>query len=280
MTLMALHASASARARDNFNSLSISPRALGDLVARVGTPDFVRSLGQFVTGDIQADAIHLERVRPDARNPSGYATEWIGSTGDEHAFICEIMDRYYAAYCDRDPLFVSIRGATGTLLVQRDVGALADDGFKKEIFVPARIAQECVISHGTRNERYSLGLARSEGRAAFTLRELALLRQMSEFLFPLCEMHARSASARRISTPRREGTPISRFEERIAREEIRLSRREGEICRCLLSGKTIPESAQMLELKLSTAESYVKRAFAKLKVRTKWELLQWAHSYD
>jgi DNA-binding CsgD family transcriptional regulator len=275
---MALNASASAHARDDFTSLSISPRALGDLVGRVGTPDFVRSLGAFVTGDVQADAIHLERVRPDTRNPSGYTTEWIGSSGDQYGLICEIMDRYYSAYCDRDPLFMSIRGATGTLLIQRDVGALTDDGFVREIFTPARIAQECVISHGTRNERYSLGLARCEGRAAFTLRELAVLRQMSEFLFPLCEMHARTASARRISTPRREGTPVSRFEERIAREEIRLSRREGEICRCMLSGKTIPESAQMLELKLSTAESYVKRAFAKLKVRTKWELLQWAHS--
>lgn len=264
----------------DFQTLTISPRALGDLVGRVGTPDFVRSLGQFVTGDIQADAIHLERLRPDARSPSGYTTEWIGSTGEEYALICEIMDRYYASYCDRDPLFVSIRGSTGKLLIQRDVGALTDDGLRREIFMPARIAQECVISHGTRNERYSLGLARCEGRAAFSLRELAVLQQMGEFLFPLCEMHSRTASARRISTPRREGTPVSRFEERIAREEIRLSRREGEICRSLLSGKTIPESAHMLELKLSTAESYVKRAFAKLNVRTKWELLQWAHSSE
>ncbi|MBN3852172.1 LuxR family transcriptional regulator [Paraburkholderia sp. Ac-20340] len=264
----------------DLQTLTISPRALGDLVGRVGTPDFVRSLGQFVTGDIQADAIHLERLRPDARSPSGYTTEWIGSTGEEYALICEIMDRYYASYCDRDPLFVSIRGSTGKLLIQRDVGALTDDGLRREIFMPARIAQECVISHGTRNERYSLGLARCEGRAAFSLRELAVLQQMGEFLFPLCEMHSRTASARRISTPRREGTPVSRFEERIAREEIRLSRREGEICRSLLSGKTIPESAQMLELKLSTAESYVKRAFAKLNVRTKWELLQWAHSSE
>jgi DNA-binding CsgD family transcriptional regulator len=39
----------------------------------------------------------------------------------------------------------------------------------------------------------------------------------------------------------------------------------------------VPEAATRLELRVSTAESYVKRAFAKLGLRTKGELFAWAH---
>lgn len=103
---------------------------------------------------------------------------------------------------------------------------------------------------------------------------------MGEFLLPLFELHASMSAARRTARVGADVTALAKFDRRIDLRNIRLSRREYQTCKCLLDGHTVPEVATALELRLSTAESYVKRAFEKLGVRTKWELLQWAHSAD
>ena len=56
---------------------------------------------------------------------------------------------------------------------------------------------------------------------------------------------------------------------------MKLSKREYETCKHLLSGKTVPETAEILGVRVASAESYVKRAFAKLGVRTKRRLAAW-----
>ncbi|WP_258401930.1 helix-turn-helix transcriptional regulator, partial [Burkholderia multivorans] len=65
------------------------------------------------------------------------------------------------------------------------------------------------------------------------------------------------------------------FDARIAADGVKLSKREYETCKHLLSGKTVPETAEILGVRVASAESYVKRAFAKLGVRTKRELVAW-----
>ncbi len=276
-TATTMYPPASSVSRHLQQAVSISPHALGELVRSIGTPSFVSTLNALLTSNVAADAVHLERTRPDPASATGFSTEWIGSAGEQYDLICEVMREYYKYYSQSDPLFSALRGVVGTQLIQRDVTAITDQDLVKHVFEPGRVAQECVLSHGTRVEQYSLALVRIDGKPIFTLAEMMLLRQMGEFLFPLFEVHCRTTAARRISTVQGGWSALSRFDERIANQKIRLSRREYEICKCLLSGQTIPECAQSLDLRTSTAESYVKRAFAKLGVRTKWQLLQWAH---
>jgi LuxR family transcriptional regulator, activator of tox operons len=65
---------------------------------------------------------------------------------------------------------------------------------------------------------------------------------------------------------------------RIASEGVRLSKREyeSESCRHLIVGRTVPETAEILGVRQTSAESYVQRAFARLGVRTRRELALWA----
>ena len=79
--------------------------------------------------------------------------------------------------------------------------------------------------------------------------------------------------ARRAPDTRR--PPLAQFDARIAADGVKLSKREYETCKHLLSGKTVPETAEILGVRVASAESYVKRAFAKLGVRTKRELAAW-----
>jgi len=256
----------------------IAPKALGELIHAVGTPHFVPSLGTFLARNVFADAVHLERVRLTPGFGKGYVAEWLGSSGPTQLpMICQLMELYYEHYYERDSLFQSIRGTTGTQLIQRDIGAIADEEFRRVLYDAADAREECLLVRSSRNIQYSLALVRTREQPAFSFAELACLRQMGEFLFPLCELHASTAAVRRCAGPDNISKPVANFDERLNSSEIRLSRREHEICKLLLTGKTVPETAQRLELQVSTAESYAKRAFTKIGVRTKRELFAWAH---
>lgn len=256
----------------------IAPKALGELIHAVGTPHFIPSLGEFLACRVFSDAVHLERMRLTPGFGKGYVAEWLGSSSPAQLpMTYQLMELYYEQYYERDPVFQSIRGTTGTQLIQRDVSAIADEEFRRIFYEDPGGREECLLVRSSRNIQYSLALVRTSEHPAFSFAELAYLRQMGEFLFPLFELHASTAAIRRCTGSENAGKPAANFDERLNSCEIRLSRRELEICNLLLMGKTVPETAQRLELRVSTAESYVKRAFTKIGVRTKRELFAWAH---
>lgn len=262
------------------SALHLSSTALGNVIRKAGTPDFVQAASDLISESIESDSVYFDRSRPDGRHPHGYVTDWFGSAGNDYKLICAVAERYYEAYSTQDALRISCFGQLGTQVSLRDVAAIPPSRFRREMFDRPRTAHECTLVHGTRTAHYFLGLNRVEGQPAFTLAEMTTLRQMGEFLAPLFELHAGAGAARRTTATRVQGTAIEQFDRRVGAQAIRLSQREYQICRALLSGRTIPETAHALELRLSTAESYVQRAFAKLGIRTKWELLQWAHAPD
>jgi DNA-binding CsgD family transcriptional regulator len=256
--------------------IGVRPGTLGAAIHAVGTSEFVGAVAEFVNESIAADAVHLERWRADTGSASGFLVEWLGSGGEQYAELCRVMDAYYQDYCHVDPLFAPIRGKAGTLIVQRHVDGLTHGDFRRRIFDEPRIAQECVLVHGNANIQYALAIARTDGQAAFSTDELFHFRQMVDLLFPMFELHARTCAARRIASVSMNSQSHAGFDARLARQDVRLSRREHEICKLLLCGRSVPEASQQLDVKLSTAESYVKRAFAKLGVRTRCELFDWA----
>ena len=65
------------------------------------------------------------------------------------------------------------------------------------------------------------------------------------------------------------------FAERLGKEAVRLSVREQEVCLGLLTGGTVPEMAQRLNVKNSSVETYLKRATAKLGVSGRHGLAKW-----
>ena len=256
--------------------IGVRPDSLGATLRAVGTPDFVGAVTEFVNDSIDADAVHLERWRADTGSTSGFVVEWLGSGSLRFAAdTLRVMDVYYQDYCQSDPLVAPLRGKAGTLLVQRHVDGIAQGEFRRRIFDEPGIGQECLLVHGNAHLQYALGLARTVGRAAFTTDELFHFRQMVDLLFPMFELHARTCAARRVAAVSVNVESQASFDARLERQDVQLSRREHEICRLMLCGRSVPEAAQQLDVKLSTAESYVKRALAKLGVRTRRELFDW-----
>ncbi len=59
---------------------------------------------------------------------------------------------------------------------------------------------------------------------------------------------------------------------------LSLSNRETEVCIGLLAGRTAPELAEQLQLKVNTVESYLKRAAIKLGISGRHSLMRWMYS--
>jgi DNA-binding CsgD family transcriptional regulator len=59
-----------------------------------------------------------------------------------------------------------------------------------------------------------------------------------------------------------------------------LSSRETEVCVGLLAGRTAPELAEQLNLRVNTVESYLKRAAIKMGIGGRRSLIRWMHSMD
>jgi len=258
----------------------LSFKTLGNVIEAVGTPDFVPRLTLLMNEVLPVNVVHIERSRVDSTMPTGFRCEWIGSggVGMDSGAISDVMTLYYDRFYESDPLFAGLRGKTGTMLVVRDIGAIEPGEFRRRLFDEARIAHECVLARGTRHAQHSIALERALREPPFTLMEMHRFRSVSEFLFPLLELHASTSAARRIAHAAPFMHPLAQFDARIAQDAVRLSKREYETCAHLITGKTVPEAAQILGVQVATAESYVKRAFAKLGVRTKRELVAWGHA--
>lgn len=261
-------------------NVPLSFKALGHVIEAVGTPDFVSRLALLLNEIVPLNVVHIERSHVDSSMPTGFRCEWVGSSGVgvDSGTISEVMTLYYDRFYESDPLFAGIRGKVGTLLVVRDIGAIPPGEFRRRLFDEARIAHECVLARGTRHGQHSIALERALHAPPFTLAEMNGFRNVSDFLFPLLELHATTSAARRVAHPTSFLHPLAQFDARMATDAIRLSKREYEICAHLITGRTVPEAAQILGVRTATAESYVKRAFAKLGVRTKRELIAWVHA--
>ncbi len=255
-------------------------KALGEIVECVGTPDFVSRLAQLLNRVLPLDVVHIERSRRDTAMPMGYRCEWIGSSGItmQASEVSAVMALYYDRFFHVDPLFAGIRGKPGTLLVLRDIAAMPLSEFRQRLFDDVHIAHECVVAHGTRYAQHSIALERDERRPPFSLDELNRLRQISDFLFPLLELHGSLTAARHSAHMGGVVHPLALFDRRLAIQDVALSRREYETCKQLISGKTVPETADILGVRASSVECYVKRAFVKLGVHTRRELFAWCQT--
>lgn len=133
--------------------------------------------------------------------------------------------------------------------------------------------------------RYVLSVYRSHQSETFSPQERSMLQDFSTLLLPMVEKHITA-----IQPCRQDGSPVvanqgletlrRRIEERLVQSGLTLSNRELEVCVGLLAGRTAPELAEQLALKVNTIESYLKRAAIKLGISGRHSLLRWMYAGD
>nr|WP_314569345.1 helix-turn-helix transcriptional regulator [uncultured Pseudomonas sp.] len=134
--------------------------------------------------------------------------------------------------------------------------------------------------------RYVLSVYRSHPSGSFSPQECSMLQDFSALLLPMVEKHIASihpcSQDSEPEMPQNQAieTLRRRIEERLVQSGLTLSNRELEVCLGLLAGRTAPELAEQLALKVNTIESYLKRAAIKLGISGRHSLLRWLYSTE
>lgn len=124
--------------------------------------------------------------------------------------------------------------------------------------------------------RYEITVLRAD-RYGFSATERSRLEDISLLLLPMLEKHIHALQPT-VLEPGESDSLEQRFRERLSQTGITLSEREMQVCEGLLAGRTAPQQADHLQLKVNTVESYLRRAAIKLGISGRHSLMRWMYS--
>lgn len=247
------------------NSQILFPH-IGKVIASTGSRSFPRMLHDLILTQLAVDATHITQLRADPQAGAGRPGKPLMQTrhplcGDVHASNDPLL---CAAFPEQPEQPVQ-----GPLL-HRQRGNLN----------PAQLH----LTGRKDSYHYVLSVYRSSQAQSFSPQERLLLEDISPLLLPMVEKHI-SALQPHGDSAEQDGAAIEglttlrlRFAERLEQSGLHLSNRELEVCVGLLAGRTAPQLAEQLKLKVNTVESYLKRAAIKLGISGRHSLLRWMYS--
>lgn len=231
---------------------------IGKVIASTGSRHFPRMLHDLILTQLAVDATHIRQMRAEPVGRSVNRSEH--EPMQDPALLAETV------YSDRSV-------ATADDLLNAEASTTAD-------------ASQLHLTLRKDGYRYVISVYRNGHSQRFSAQERSLLQDISPVLLPMVEKHIdalqpASPGAESPAEPR-EGTGLKtlrmRFTERLQQLGLSLSNRETEVCIGLLAGRTAPELAEQLQLKVNTVESYLKRAAIKLGISGRHSLMRWMYS--
>ena len=231
---------------------------IGKVIASTGSRHFPRMLHDLILTQLAVDATHIRQMRVEPVSRSATRSE--PEPMKDPALLAEtVFSERSAAAADALP---NPEASTGADVSQLHL-TRRKDGF-----------------------RYVISVYRNGQSQRFSAHERSLLQDISPLLLPMVEKHINAVQPPSTDTARAdettEGSGLAtlraRFTERLQQLELSLSNRETEVCIGLLAGRTAPELAEQLQLKVNTVESYLKRAAIKLGISGRHSLMRWMYS--
>ncbi|OUM08509.1 helix-turn-helix transcriptional regulator [Pseudomonas syringae] len=236
-------------------------RQLARLVSSTGCATFAAQMLELVHAQVPIHGIDLSEWTLDLRESTIIDINVLGTAGLQQEL----------ALVPNHPLLPSILHMQDPLLIQ-----LKTTPSKQH---PQRSTHQCNLVSSSGDRRRVICFHRLMTERAFSLAELSVLKSLSDMLLPLVEQHAQSlaqqASVQDTGSETEAGSLDQVFSIKLAQEAVTLSAREQEVCIGLLTGGTVSEMAQRLNVKNSSVETYLKRATAKLGVSGRHGLARW-----
>ncbi|MCP3730294.1 LuxR C-terminal-related transcriptional regulator [Sphingomonas sp. MG17] len=188
--------------------------------------------------------------------------------------------RQFASYTNgwwrRDPM---MRAATAQLdrqstgVVRCHISDVRDASFVEQVYEPTRICDRVLLCSRNESGVFGLSLLRSHEVGQFTANAFASIKRNVPLLLALVEKHG-AIMARRLGSAN-PLTSLPHIEQCIASARSPLKRREAEVCARLLYGVSAAGIAADLEIGEETVTTYRKRAYSRLGIASRHELLIW-----
>ncbi|MGE7957507.1 helix-turn-helix transcriptional regulator [Pseudomonas sp. NPDC089530] len=222
---------------------------IGKVIASTGSRSFPRMLHDLIRTQLAVDATHITQMRVYAE----------GQSRPRNA-----RDEVYSD---------STQSPSGQAPASR----------------PVESAAQVHLTCDKDDYRYVISVYRSSQSQSFSPQERILLQDFSPLLLPMVEKHLAALQPQDASGDHPDSASLEpqgletlrlRFAARLQQSGLKLSEREMQVCVGLLAGRTAPELAGQLQLKVHTVESYLKRAAIKMGISGRHSLLRWMYSPD
>ncbi|KPA87587.1 response regulator containing a CheY-like receiver domain and an HTH DNA-binding domain [Pseudomonas asplenii] len=249
--------------------------SVGKVIASTGNRHFPRMLHDLITAQLPVDATHITELRLDTADPTSSS---IGGVGISPICTDTLMNAA-AVKWPAPPVDDAVGAWPQTELTCCQHASTLHTR-------PNHLHLIC----RTRSRCYALSLYRPAPSPGFSPQECAFLQEFSCVLLPIIGEHVEallptpSHPQDLSATEELDGSGLDalrqRFLERLEMFGVNLSSRETEVCVGLLAGRTAPELAEQLALRVNTVESYLKRASIKMGIGGRRSLIRWMHSAD
>ncbi|WP_342706223.1 helix-turn-helix transcriptional regulator [Burkholderia arboris] len=251
--------------------------ALSAVAGAIGSPDFVAAVFENLTRIVDCDSIHLDY---EDESLLDRRVGWIGSYGTYPDQIERTMTRYYRDFAQVDTTFDCIRGERDTQLLQLSTLRLNPE-IRRAFYDTEDIHDECVVTYRVDELTYALSVCRARRLPPFSLKELSVVRHVALIVLPLAVAHRRIAGDRPagadVHAPRPPGSGTA---QRLNDVFEKLTSRESEVCARLIRGRKTQDIAHELGIRPSSIDTYARRAFAKLGIESRRQLLNLLVDHD
>lgn len=257
-----------------------SSNGLASVVDAIGSDEFSARWVGLVRETCDAAFISAFRIT------NGRATVVV-SDGLDHPEIAQDHSHRYAEgmhWRDDPALAAGARcGTNFATLVQVDTAQISNGVLKREFYGPARVCDKLAIRAPRENALFVVSLLRTLESGHFTETIVERVAGQAAILVGLLAKHA--ALTHNTATDSLLAS-VSIIEQRLARAEVhamaswRLTNRERQVCARILFGITAAGIAIDLGINEYSVDTYRKRAYLRLGVATRHELLRWYLSLD
>ncbi|WP_426234536.1 helix-turn-helix transcriptional regulator [Pseudomonas sp. TWP3-2] len=233
---------------------------IGKVIASTGSRHFPRMLHDLILTQLAVDATHIRQMRVE---PVG------------HALLRSELESAKEAALLAETVYSELSSAPPS----------SDRSDRESL--PVTDASQLHLTRRTDDYRYVISVYRNGASKRFSAHERSLLQDISPVLLPMVEKHINALQPAICAVPAEQSPDAAaqglqtlrlRFCERMDQLGLSLSNRELEVCVGLLAGRTAPELAEQLQLKVNTVESYLKRAAIKLGISGRHSLMRWMYS--
>lgn len=260
------------------NALTIWPNrhqalpitGLHHVVDGIGSVAFWPRLIEFLSDSVGGEHCVVWQLNNEQMRSVG-AASW---NGEDHA------QRRLTQYAEpkfwrRDPALAIARehaNADESVMVRMDPRHVADSLIRDTLYGQDHICERVVLCKLHSGTALGLSVVRGEDQGPFSESQLDLLGSVSETLLSVLRKHAQIVEARHSYNPVSDQN-IPEIEASLRASVPRLSKREAQVCARLICGHQMNAIAAELVVGQETVETYRKRAYERLGVSSKQELL-------
>ena len=266
------------------NSQTLFP-LIGKVIASTGSRNFPRLLHDLVLAKLPVDATHITQIRAKSAGLPRAECSPLGA----QILSTECMNGLIESEPEKTlALSNDSRLIDAPIVASKANFSFTVNGNVKNDLAPITFSSQLHLQSRKNEYFYILSFYRTQVQN-FSTQEQIILKDFSSLLLPLVEKHINAINPQALPDKKpgaldfvpENGDTSSlrqRFEERLQQSGLHLSNREKEICTGLLAGRTAPELAEALALKVNTVESYLKRAVIKMGISGRHSLVRWMHA--